>query len=41
MELLRSRRIGWTNLFHCKCGSDEYGVEAAKYGHKPLYVKIN
>ena len=27
------------NLFHYKCGSDEYGVEAAKYGHKPLYVK--
>ena len=27
------------NLFHYKCGSDEYGVEEAKYGHKPLYVK--
>ena len=27
------------NLFHYKCGSDECGVEAAKYGHKPLYVK--
>ena len=27
------------NLFHYKHGSDEYGVEAAKYGHKPLYVK--
>ena len=27
------------NLFHYNCGSDEYGVEAAKYGHKPLYVK--
>ena len=27
------------NLFHYKSGSDEYGVEAAKYGHKPLYVK--
>ena len=27
------------NLFHYKCGSDECGVEAAEYGHKPLYVK--
>ena len=27
------------NLFHYKSGSDEYGVEAAKYGHKPQYVK--
>ena len=27
------------DLFHYKCGSDECGVEAAKYGHKPLYVK--
>ena len=29
------------NLFHYKCGSYEYGVtgKAAKYGHKPLYVK--
>ena len=29
------------NLFHYKpeCGSDECGVEAAKYGHKPLFVK--
>ena len=27
------------NLSHYKCGSDEYGVEAAKYGHKPLYLK--
>ena len=27
------------NLFHYKCGSYEYGVEAVKYGHKPLYVK--
>ena len=27
------------NLFHYNCGSDEYGVEAANYGHKPLYVK--
>ena len=27
------------NLFHYKRGSDEYGVEEAKYGHKPLYVK--
>ena len=26
-------------LFHYKSGSDEYGVEAAKYGHKLLYVK--
>ena len=28
------------NLFHYKGGSDEYGIEASKYGHKPLYVKI-
>ena len=27
------------NLFHYKSGSYEYGVEAAKYGHKPLSVK--
>ena len=27
------------NLFHYKYGSDEYCVEAAKYGHQPLYVK--
>ena len=27
------------NLSHYTCGSDEYGVKAAKYGHKPLYVK--
>ncbi len=26
------------NLFHYS-GSEEYGVEEAKYGHKPLYVK--
>ena len=27
------------NLFHYKCGSDEYGVDASKDGHKPLCVK--
>ena len=27
------------NPFHYKCGSDEYSVEAVKYGHKPLYLK--
>ena len=27
------------NLFHFKCGSNECSVEAAKYGHKPLFVK--
>ena len=27
------------NLFHYKCGSDEYCVEEAKYGRKPQYVK--
>ena len=27
------------NLFHYKCGYDENGVEAARHGHKPLYVK--
>ena len=26
-------------IVNYKCGSDEYGVKAAKYGHKPLYVK--
>ena len=29
------------NLFHHKCWSDECGVEAAEYGHKPLYVKTD
>jgi hypothetical protein len=27
------------NLFHYKRGSDAYGIEADKYGHKPLYIK--
>ena len=38
-ELLKNWFDLIVNLSHYKCGSDEYGVEAAKYGHKPLYVK--